>query len=193
MRVSEKLGIRVGAVWRVFRGGELPVPLPRPLAKSIPFGGSTVNAAFLLVTTAWLSGADAAPDAKPAAPAPMAAPCASCGDCNSCDGHKLKDKLRGWFHREDCACEKPCDTCGHAHAKITAHSDCGCKTCADTCNECSFSDRLKAKFNSWRHRDCGCDSGCGGCSGCGSAAPAAAPAKAPEELKKMPSDVKKTE
>lgn len=158
-----------------------------------------MNAAFLLVTTAWLSGADAAPDAKPAAPAHAAAPCASCGDCDGCGEHKLRDKLRGWFKRDDCACEKPCakpcDTGCHTHPKITAHHDCGCKPCADTCNECSFSDKFKAKLHGWFHHDCGCDSGCDSCCG-------AAPAKAgkpaetippPQELKKMPSDTKKTE
>src|SRR5947208_3074256 len=82
------------------RVGRVPEPSPTQ------YGGYLVNAAFLLVTTAWLAGADpvAAPTAPAMQPGPaMAAPgapammapgapyvagpagaCSSCGDSGSC-------------------------------------------------------------------------------------------------------------
>jgi hypothetical protein len=91
-----------------------------------------VNAAFLLVTTAWLAGADpavapAAPAAKPAAPvvvtpAPVvAAPadsCSSCGSpatCDSCEPkhhHTFKGLFSG-CHKKSC---ETCGTCAPAPA-----------------------------------------------------------------------------
>src|SRR5439155_11559496 len=60
-----------------------PLLRARSLPKFIPYGGKIVNAAFLLVTTAWLAGADAAPAAPPPAAAPAVAPSGACGAC--CD------------------------------------------------------------------------------------------------------------
>ncbi len=173
-----------------------------------------MNAAFLLVTTAWLAGADpalAAAPAKPAPvpvaapaplmPAPIAAPagddgcgCDSC--CEECGGHKLFGKLKGMFHRghgceESCGCDT-CNTCetGHGH-KLWGHkSECGCEGSCGATTSCGCGD------------ECGCgghklsgklrglfhhksDCDCGCDSGCGCGA-AAAPMGAPGTISTTP-------
>src|SRR5439155_13568678 len=101
-----------------------------PRRSHIPFGGSHVNAAFLLVTTAWLTGADPVPKAAPAppaAPAPYAphGPYAAYGSsgCNGgcgatcwedeCGGGGWLGRLRGMFRRNDGCCDSGCDSCDH--------------------------------------------------------------------------------
>ena len=115
--------------------------------KLVPLEDKLVNAAFLLVTTAWIAGADAKVDAKAPAtpPAPMVATpvysvgtggcgaggCGGCGcDSCGCESGGLLSKLRARFHRGN---------------------DCGCESSA-------------SHFGGRGHKsDCGCDSGCGGC------------------------------
>jgi hypothetical protein len=147
-----------------------------------------VNAAFLLVTTAWIAGADAAPPPAPAAKA--AAPvysvgtaggcgaagcggCSSCGCDSCCESEGFFSRLKGHFHRSSCDCG--CESEGFfSRLKGRFHhgDDCGCDTgcgsCGSTCDSgCgghSFGlrDRLRGLFH--RGDDCGCcDSGCGGC------------------------------
>jgi hypothetical protein len=155
-----------------------------------------VNAAFLLVTSAWLAGGDtppAPPTTPPAAPpaaqvAPAPAPGYGCGGgCGStCGGDSdrpgLLDRLRGRFHREDCGCAPACNTCAPAHhapacnecerpsffERLRAkHESSG--SCGSTCDECGgggFLGKLRGRFH--RGGDCGCDSGAGcGCGGPG--------------------------
>jgi hypothetical protein len=125
-----------------------------------------VNAAFLLVTTAWFAG-----DCGPA-------PCAT--DC--CTKPKLCDKLHDLFKRKDC-CE-PCKTCEAPKPPPPPK----CETCAPACDSCAkpkLMDRLKACF----HKDKCCDTPCDACS-----APAVTP-KTGEMIptppaKKMPSSGK---
>src|SRR5438477_12636951 len=74
-----------------------------------PYGGFLVNAAFVLVTSAWLAGQAAAPPPPPAkppattvAPAAPAACGSSCGtscggDCNTCCDSCGKGGLLGRF------------------------------------------------------------------------------------------------
>jgi hypothetical protein len=127
-----------------------------------------VNAAFLLVTTAWLAGAD-----QPAPPAaqvnPPAATNSCCGGCGGGCGHGFLEKFRGLFHR-DC-CETSCKpTCAHEckpkcvqECKPKCVKECkpACeKTCCDSCRP-RLLERLRGLF----HRDC-CDHGCKG--SCGS-------------------------
>jgi hypothetical protein len=145
-------------------------------------GGSIVNAAFLLVTTAWLTGADPAPTAAPAAPAPVVssanyggAGCGCSGGCGDtcgdtgCGCGGLFGKLKGRFHHGgDCGCETACDSCGGHHGfKLRRHNECGC----ETANECGCErQRLCDRLKGWFHRrgECGCGEGCGGgCGGCG--------------------------
>ena len=105
-----------------------------------------MNAAFLLLTTAWVAGADAKP-----APAPAVASTSTCAaDC--CDKPSLLDKLRAKFQRNDC-CEAP-----------------KCEKKADPCDPCkeSILDKLRAKLHK---NDC-CDT-CD--SAAPAAAPKAAP------------------
>jgi hypothetical protein len=174
-----------------------------------------VNAAYLLLTSAWLAGADAAPAAPaPAASTPVVASgsccgnsggCSSCADSCGCEKVKFWDKWKGKFHKNDCGCQPTCGcaapapTCGCAAPVHHVHAapSCGCAPapscgCDDGCGKVRLWDRMKAKF----HKDCGCESSCstcgGGCSSCG--APAAAPTgeavpvapKAGEAPKKMP-------
>jgi len=127
-----------------------------------------VNAAFLLVTSAWLAGGDAAaaaPVAATAAPIVSSAPCSSCGSsssyggCSSCDSgcgcekEGFFAKLRAKFARGgDCGCEKA-PTCGCAAAAPA----CGCE-------KEGFFSRLKGHMH-WGSSECGC--------GCAAPAPVA--------------------
>jgi hypothetical protein len=147
-----------------------------------------VNAAFLLVTTAWFAG-----DTAAATPAPTTSAC--CGtsrDACDCGGHKLLDKLRGAFKRNDC-----CDTCAapkcHAPApKCHAPAPkCHAPKCAPaTCDSCGHGgpkllDRLKAHF----HHDKGCcDGGSSAC--CGNTATPSSGETIPTPPKKMPNPSK---
>jgi hypothetical protein len=147
-----------------------------------------VNAAFLLVTSAWLAG-QAAP--APAAPAPTSPPAhvvssSACCDtgCDSCCGGGLFARLRALFQRhDDC-----CDSCAPKCAPAPVHKDC----CATTscCDECEHGG-LFARLRSWFHRNDCCDS-CGtDCCGTAGAhaAPGPEPIKAPkssEPPKAMP-------
>jgi hypothetical protein len=130
-----------------------------------------VNAAFVMLTTAWMAGADPAP----AAAAPAAAPVVStsmgacnggyggCGGIsNDCCDHgrqRLCDRLKGLFKRNNCGCEAA-PTCAPAPVVHHAPANCGCE---DHCKRERLCDRLKAKFK--RHNDCcdtGAQCGCGG-------------------------------
>jgi hypothetical protein len=131
---------------------------PRPCANASLEEVSLVNAAYLLLTSAWLAGADAAPAAPaPAAPAPVAsAPvvasgsccgggcggggCSSCADTCGCEKVKFWDKWRAKFHKDcgcetSCGCAAPAPSCGcsapvhHVHAAPS----CGCAAPAPSC------------------------------------------------------------
>ncbi|MBI3411431.1 MAG: hypothetical protein HY040_24145 [Planctomycetes bacterium] len=144
-----------------------------------------MNAAFLLVTTAWLAG-----------DVPAGSGC--CNTCDSCCGdswgHRLRDRLRGMFNRGDC-CGSTCDSCcgstsrwhgwssGHSCGHGCGHSN---SCCTPSCDPCCGSGgnllgRLRGMFNRHGHGDC-CDSCCGGTS----VAPKAGEV-IPTPPKKMPS------
>jgi hypothetical protein len=134
-----------------------------------------VNAAFLLVTSAWLAGGDAAAAAPAATAAPIvsSASCSSCGGssncgCNSCDSGCGCEKegffarLRAKFSRGgECGCEQA--------------SSCGCAAAAPSCGceKEGFFSRLKGRFH--RESECGCgcaapvqsSCGCASTSACG--------------------------
>jgi len=119
-----------------------------------------VNVAFLVVTTAWLAGADSgAPAAKdlssPAMPASIdgcggscGAGCGACCDtgCDTCGGHKLFGKLHGGLGHSSCGCETSCQPA------------CGCDTCG-------CAGGVHSLFGGHRH-GCGCESSCGSPCGC---------------------------
>ena len=156
-----------------------------------------MNAAFLLLTTAWVAGADAAPAAAPAV--------TSTSSCDSacCDKPSLLDKLRAKFAKDCCdapkceapkvvKCEKkadPCDPCkvsilDKLRAKLA--KDCcdapkceapkvvKCEKKADPCDPCKVSllDKLRAKLHK---NDC-----------CEVVAPESAPKAAPKGAEKLP-------
>jgi hypothetical protein len=124
-----------------------------------------VNAAFLLVTTAWLAGADAAPTAAPEKPAVTTSSCT--GDCGACcDAHEgFWTKLKGRFHRgDDCCNPCPKPVCAPAPKCAPAPAP-KCNPC-DTCPKESCFSKLKGLF---RHG--------GECNSCEK--PACAPACAP--------------
>jgi hypothetical protein len=116
-----------------------------------------VNAAFVLVTTAWLAGADAPGAAAPEKPAPAVAASSCSGGCNACCEEGLWTKLKNRLHSShDCcdSCPKPCPK---ACPKPCPKPEPVC----DPCKE-STHDKLKARL----HR--GHDS----CDTCGKPAPA---------------------
>jgi hypothetical protein len=138
-----------------------------------------VNAAYLVLTTAWLAGdAPAAPVAPPAAPvvsAPIGGGCGGgCGAatdacCDSgCGKQSLFGKLKGKFKkRGDCGCEAAPTCCAPAPVQ---HNDC-CE------HRESLFGKLKGKFKK-RGGDCGCESSCGcGGGGSGYIAPSGVPAE----------------
>jgi hypothetical protein len=156
-----------------------------------------VNAAYLMLTTAWLAGADPAPaPAAPAAPvvsAPIGGGCGGgcgCATDACCEKEGFFAKLKAKFHKNDCGCgceqaptccapkpvccPAPKPVCCPAPAPTCCHAapvSCGCDECKP-----SLCERIKAKFK--KSKDCGCDSGCGGCSTCGGGVIGGAPAEA---------------
>ena len=81
-----------------------------------------MNAAFLLLTTAWLAGADAPAGTAPAPAAPTAGYCGGgCGSCCNtccdccCEKESCLQKLMKRFHHKDCCdccCDYGCGGCG---------------------------------------------------------------------------------
>lgn len=151
-----------------------------------------MNVAFLLVTSAWLTGFDPVPAPPVAAPpgpvAPAIAPApgfvpgpiagGSCpgGNCGGTHGYEgcgcdnaccckpsCLDRIRALFHHKKC---NSCDTC----------SSCAptCNTCAPTCNTCASScdccepkckHGLLARLRArFHHKKCDC---CDTCNTCG--------------------------
>jgi hypothetical protein len=166
-----------------------------------------VNAAFLLVTSALLvgQGGDKHPAPPPLAPAAVASSGCCAQDPCGCEGygHRLRDKLRGLFKRDNCDSCQP-TTCHTPHVHHVRTPACApacepaCKpacpapchapaTSCDSCERTGFLTKLRERF----HRgDSCCDGGCS--SGCGSACGGTtiAPAKTGERIdtapKKMP-------
>src|SRR2546423_1762938 len=88
-----------------YAAAALPATRRGPEPKAISLGGLLlVNAAFLLLTSAWLAGADAVP-APVAAPVAGPAVSSSCGGCDTgcavdCCCPKKKHPLCSMFHKE---------------------------------------------------------------------------------------------
>jgi hypothetical protein len=150
-----------------------------------------VNAAYLMLTTAWLAGADPAPAAVAAPPvagpvvsAPIGGGCG--GGCNSgcgcaaetscCERESKWAKIKAKFKKHSgCGCEESCaapvqHTCCPAPAPTCCQaapvsSGCGCEESKGK----QLWGKLKGKFK--KHGgDCGCESSCNSCgssSGCG--------------------------
>jgi hypothetical protein len=153
-----------------------------------------VNAAYLVLTTAWLAGdAPAAPAPPPAAPvvsAPAGGGCGGgCGSAvdNCCDSGRqgFCARLKAKFHRSnDCGCEQaaptcapvkqhcapaPAPTCCEAPArKHHHHKRDNCNTCeAAPVNDCGCGkEGLFAKLKGHFHHRGG-DCGCDSGSSCG--------------------------
>ncbi|MBX7105353.1 MAG: hypothetical protein K1X57_14815 [Gemmataceae bacterium] len=139
-----------------------------------------MNAAYLLLTSAWMAGADAAPVA-PAAAAPVVSTGACCGggcatSCDPCANHcgpSLLDRVRARFHRNDCCdsgCNAPvvhhkCCTPAPAPTCCTPVKTCApaCNTCQPACDPCRPKFQMpKFNFNFHRNNDCcnTCNTGC---------------------------------
>lgn len=108
-----------------------------------------MNAAFLLVTTAWLAGAD------PAQPAPQAAPAATPAPVGAyaAPGAYAHGAYGGGYGGCGAGCSGGCDTC--------------CDSCCDECGKGGLFGKLKGMFS--RKSCCDtCESCCDSCgSGCG--------------------------
>ena len=116
-----------------------------------------MNAAFLVLTTAWLAGADAAAPPPPKNPAPAAAPVGSCsGSCGACCDEGCG---RRFFHR----CRERCNRCRDHVRRCRSHDTCH-DTCDTGCEREGCFARLKARF----HRCNQCEGACGtSCDDCG--------------------------
>ena len=144
-----------------------------------------MNAAFLLVTTAWFAGDTAGHAPAPAANACCATTCSS--DCCDSGGRKLLGKLRGMFKRDRCdscapqcetscqSCEsrklfhfhrtKSCDSCAPSCAPTCAPAPCA-PTCCDPCDSGCGGHKLLGKMRGMFKRDRGCcDNACDNCAG----------------------------
>jgi len=163
---------------------------------------SLVNAAFLLVTAAWLSGADAAP-ATPAAPtapaaktvpAPIATTPISSAPIISSSGASCGGACGGC---SDCGCDAKPSLFDRLRAMCQRNKDCGCETCkpvkCDTCNDCCEKKGLLSRlFN--RKKECDICDTCGGSTWTAPiATPMSAPMSAPTVIPggKMPEPIGK--
>ena len=151
-----------------------------------------MNAAFLLVATAFVAGSDPVQ----AAPAQVATPivssgcgcstCDTCNTCNTCEGKHFFGGFRGLFAKKDCGC----DSCGSKHLFSGLGKSCGCgggfslglkerfSHKCDTCNECAqekscgcgiMESPLSRLGGLFRKKSCGCSTcdTCNTCSTCG--------------------------
>ncbi len=128
-----------------------------------------MNAAFLLMSTAALAGADPAPPTP--APAPAAPAVVSGSGCSNCGAPPvytggccepkmgLLDKLKsrmGGFGKKSCGCAPAPVSCAPAP----------CSTCSSVANRPNLFDTLKSRMGSKKH--CGGHTGCGPtCDTCG--------------------------
>ncbi len=122
---------------------------------------AVVNAAFLIMTSAALAGADPAPPPPPPA-APIvvsgSAGCTNCGAATTgcCGSSKagLFTRLKDRFGRKshDCGCAPaPAPSC--------------CDTCNSGCSRPNLLDTLKARWNAKKHRNSCCTPCCDPCGG----------------------------
>lgn len=160
-----------------------------------------MNAAILLVASAWMTGQAPEVIIQVQHHGPAASSCGnSCGS-SCCDdagvGHRLRGRLQGLFQRDSC-CEPQCapanqccESRGHRFSFSFGHrrnNDCCEPACPTTCDPCCGGPNLLERIRSRFHRDRGCceDACCGGTSTMGGgAAPSAEPLK--DQPKKMPS------
>lgn len=154
IRVSDRLRNLRSAVRRIAQDGQSAASRAAVRCWRRPeHGGEIVNAAFLLLTSAWFVGADPAPAAAPAPahPAPPAAACGGCGgcccDCGCCCCRPtLRERLDAFMN----ACGSCCN-CGC----------CGCGCCDCCCCKPTLRDRIDAFLNA-----CGAPRCCGCCNCC---------------------------
>src|SRR5262249_5853967 len=71
---------------RLTRAADSPIASVSLPSSHRPKGGSIVNAAYLMLTTAWLAGADPVPGAPAAPAAPIVASNSGCGCCGGTGG-----------------------------------------------------------------------------------------------------------
>jgi hypothetical protein len=145
-----------------------------------------VKVAYLLVTTAWLVGAQtpgAAQDAakQPAAPAAVAPvtvygncnSCNTCNTCNSCDSgcgflQRCRDFCSRLFSSNSCnSCGNSCYSCNTCAQPVYQPAPTCCApapSCYSGCGSSCFSGCGHSWFSGWGHS---CFSGCNTCStGC---------------------------
>src|SRR5262245_37544666 len=106
---------------------KVPWSVPRPPRRGPEPGCKLqwriiVNAAFLLLSSAWFAGADAAPAAAPAAVAAPAACTSGCCDTPCC--------CEGCPKKKHCHKDKCCDCCVVECCQPTC-----CNTCCDCCEK----------------------------------------------------------
>ncbi len=189
-------------------------PGPGTRADISPLEVSKVNAAFLMLTSAWLAGADPAPPAAQAAPAAPAVVATgnSCGGCGATCGDSCGDpccengrrkllgglfgRLKGRFHRANDCCEETCAPasnpcpapCPPKPVCCQAAPTTSCDPCADPCSDGGrkkLLGGLAGKLRSKFHRGGDCCGSVDAC-GCGSVTPAPAAPAAPAKPEAEP-------
>ena len=143
-----------------------------------------MNAAILLVSSAWMAGQT--PDVIiPVHHAHSASCGTNCGDgCHEGFGHRLRERIRGLFQRDCCdPCPQP--RCHEPRCREhRCHERCHVSHCHNDCDSSWGHGQLWERIRGAFHRDCGCNTGCRtGCCRSG-ATPAAEPLK--DQPRKMP-------
>jgi hypothetical protein len=156
-----------------------------------------VNAALLLMTSTFVAGADA-PAAAPMAPAAVASCGASCDPCCS-KGPSLLDRMKSRMgchkHKRGndccaaaptCCAPAPAPKCCAPAPKPKCCAPAPAPTCCDTCDSArpNLLDRIKAKWQSKKHKHDCCAPACDGCSAApaGPAPPVNMPTPTPKPM-----------
>jgi hypothetical protein len=163
-----------------------------------------VNAAFLIMSSAALAGADPAPTPPPPA-APVVVSGTGCSNCGApaysgcCGSSKVSfwDRLKSRFsgfgkkrHSCECAPAPACNTCAPAPVYTYAPAPAAaCDTCGCGASRPNLFDRLKERWGSKKHA---CGPTCDACSASAYPATPVAPAPgSPTPPDKMPAPPEK--
>ena len=164
---------------------------PRTRATELSRRLVIVNATLLMLTSAWIAGADPAPAKDAPAPIPAVVStgsscgggcCSACGDSGGKSG--LWTRFKGSFGKKSC-CESACAPAPVQSWHVPAATCGGCSSGCGSCHDGLWS-QLKGRFN--KHNSCDT---CSTCGSAGAVTPEAVPAPTTPK-KEMPKDLPST-